>query len=192
MAGHRLRHFFAGAVVAGVLAGSAFSAAPAGPAAGDHRPSGVFVNDVPEGYSDAVAPRPLAAAAVSHIKLGNARGGTGALREYRAAFDLIQRYQRAGGNHLYVSATASSLARGFFERGDVADARRAWRLIVAVGTGYYYQTGESLLEDAVAAAVARRFAAALRALAAGYGTTTGNGTGNLSTQSISAPDRSPD
>jgi tetratricopeptide (TPR) repeat protein len=192
MAGHRLRQFPLSALVAIVLAAAAFSAAAAGPGAGPHHAAAVFVNDVPEGYSDAVAPRPLAAAAVSHIRLGNARGGTAALREYRAAFGLIERYRRAGGNHLYVSATASSLARGFFERGDVADARRAWRSIVAAGTGYYSQPGDASLDVAVAAAAERRFPEALRWLAAGYGNATGNGTGNRSTQSLSAPDRSPD
>jgi len=143
----------------------------------------------PDGVADLPGPRTLAAAAVSHIKKGNALRGKAAIAEYRAALPLLERYRAAGGNGAYDVETSLALARGFYNLGDLPDARRGWRLAATVGSGF--RPGHALLERGIDAAVRSDYSEALRRLADGFSVQAGSQQ-YFSTMSISTPDASPD
>jgi len=111
------------------------------------------------------------------------------VNEYRAALVLLERYRSAGGNSGYDASVALALGRGFFELGDIADSRRAWRLGAAPGSAYV--PGYSLLENAIDAATRERYREALRNLADGFRLQLRNQQ-YLSVMSISTRDSSPD
>ena len=131
----------------------------------------------------------LAAAAGSHIARGNSLRGAQALAEYRLAVATLRRYVRAGGSAQYETSTLLSVARGFWERSAVADARRTWAL--AAGNGSWKGPGSDELESATVLAERARYADAVRPLAAGYSIEM-RGAQYLSTASLSSSEGSPD
>ena len=112
---------FAALAAAGLLAAPATAGARGAAAP-------VPVPATPRQSMDAVAPRLIADALTVHVVRGNRMSGVLALREYRMALALLERFLRAGGNDNFTAGTAAALGRAFFDRGDRADARRCWRL----------------------------------------------------------------
>jgi tetratricopeptide (TPR) repeat protein len=148
----------------------------------------ISVGQTPRQAMDAPAPQPVADALRGRVDKGNRLAGNAALREYRAALVLLERYYNIGGNRDFTAGAATQLGRGFFARADVPDARRSWRLAVMA------QPQGSPGSERAAAIVAirhRRFHDALEAMLGAYQRERAT-VRSFSTLSISTSDFSPD
>jgi hypothetical protein len=137
-----------------------FPESPAGAA-----PASVDVLPIPEGVTDADAPRPLAARVSALIRSGNARGGAAALAVYRQALDDTVLYRNRGGNADFARDVFMQLGRGFFLRNDVPNARWAWRLASSMRLN---DPEVPLVDRGVADAAKRRYRAAVAEVGSGF------------------------